>query len=187
MTVSACVISAVHASSLKYLPHTVQCQYSMLPSAVQVAAVAAICSIVCATFAVTVSACVISAVHASSLKYLPHTVQCQYSILPSAVQVAAVAATCSRVCATFAVTVSACVISVVPAASEKYLPHTVQCQYSILPSSVQVADTASTCSRVCATMGISAFLVCVVNSSLLNVAVYIPEPTAVQVAFCVTL
>ena len=46
-----------------------------------------------------------------------------------------------------AVTVSARVISVFAAASEKYLLQSPQCQYSMLPSSAAVAAFASMCFR----------------------------------------
>lgn len=47
-----------------------------------------------------------------------------------------------------AVTVSAWVISVFAAASEKYLLQSPQCQYSMLPSSAAVAAYASMCFRL---------------------------------------
>ncbi len=89
------------------------------------------------------SASVIYVVPFASLNILWHTPQVQYCILPSSVQVAATAAVLVKLWPEAAITVSASVISVVPFASLKNLWQLSYVQYSILPSSVQVAATAA--------------------------------------------
>ena len=76
-TVASFVISSVRASSAKYLPHTSQCQYSILPASVFVGALASVWTMVCPVGLSIVSSFEISSVRASSEKYLPQDRQCQ--------------------------------------------------------------------------------------------------------------
>ena len=77
--VSSLLISLVRASSLKYLPHTGQYQYSLFPASVAVAALASVFSASWPLAAITSLSQVVSFWQAASVKYLPHPAQYQYS------------------------------------------------------------------------------------------------------------
>ena len=97
MVSASLVVSCVHSSFLKYLPHISQCQYSLFPASVHVAATSVICSLVWPSALMVSASLVVSCVHSSFLKYLPHISQCQYSLFPASVHVAATSVICSLV------------------------------------------------------------------------------------------
>ena len=98
---TALAVSGLVSSDKKYFPQCSQVQYSLLPSLVQVAALAS--TFVSLWLAgITVSDCstalAVSGLVSSDKKYFPQCSQVQYSLFPSSVQVAAFAAVLIRAC-----------------------------------------------------------------------------------------
>ena len=86
---------------------------------------------------------VVSFVPSSSLKYFLQTLQYQYSVFPASVQVAFFPSVLLNWWPVAGTTVAANVVSFVPASSLKYFLQALQYQYSVFPSSVQVAALLS--------------------------------------------
>ena len=141
-------ISVLPFSSEKNLPQTEQVQYALLPSSVQVAALASVLVRLWPVASMSQLSFSISVVPFSSEKNLLQMEQVQYSLLPSSVQVAAFASVLVRLWPLASMTQLSFPISVVPFSSEKNLPQTEQVQYSLLPSSVQVGSFASVLVRL---------------------------------------
>lgn len=81
--------------SSRTMPHVLQITSPLYPSLVQVASLSLIRSIsACPLAGRIVSSFRISCVIVASMKYRSHFSQCQYSMLPSSVQVAAFSVTC---------------------------------------------------------------------------------------------
>ena len=74
-------------------PHTEQYMSPAFPSSSHVAGITFFTAALCPATGIMVSSYAISFVQASSLKYLPHAVQYQYSMFPFTVQVGSFAAT----------------------------------------------------------------------------------------------
>ena len=124
--------------SVKFLPQMSQCQYSTLPSSMQVAPTAATWVISCSPIGKASSCLSPQSLH--TRWRMPPIVQLDSLSMTHSLQ------SCSPVAAR---TVFSFVISVPAASSAKYLPHTSQYQYSILPSFSQVGSFASKCCRSC--------------------------------------
>ena len=152
---TALAVSGLVSSDKKYFPQCSQVQYALFPSSEQVAALAS--TFVSLWLAgIMVSACstalAVSGLVSSDKKYFPQCSQVQYSLLPFSEQVAAFASTFVNLWLA-GITVSdnstALAVSGLVSSDKKYFPQCSQVQYSLFPSSVQVAAFASVLFNVC--------------------------------------
>ena len=152
---TALAVFGLVSSDKKYFLQCSQVQYSLLPSSVQVAALAS--TFVSLWLAgITVSDCstalAVSGLESSDKKYFLQCSQVQYALFPSSVQVAALASTFVSLWLA-GITVSdnstAVAVSGLVSSDKKYFPQCSQVQYSLFPSSVQVAALASVFVKVC--------------------------------------
>ena len=98
------------------------------------------------------TALAVSGLESSDKKYFPQCSQVQYALFPSSVQVGALASTFVNLwlagminsdCST------ALAVSGLASSDKKYFPQCSQVQYSLLPSSVQVAAFAAVLVKRC--------------------------------------
>ena len=152
---TAFAVAGLVSSDKKYFLQCSQVQYSLFPSSVQVAAFAS--TFVSLWLAgITVSACstalAVSGLVSSDKKYFLQCSQVQYALFPSSVQVASFASTfVSLWLAGITVSESSTAVAVAGLASsdKKYFPQCSHVQYSLFPSSVQVAALASVLVKRC--------------------------------------
>ena len=152
---TALAVSGLASSDKKYFLQCSQVQYSLLPSSVQVGALAStFVSLWLAGITVSESstALAVSGLVSSDKKYFPQCSQVQYSLLPSSVQVASFASTFVSLWLA-GITVSdnstALAVSGLASSDKKYCLQCSQVQYSLLPLSEQVASFAAVFFNVC--------------------------------------
>ena len=152
---TALAVSGLVSSDKKYFPQCSQVQYALFPSSVQVASFAS--TFVSLWLAeITVSdnstALAVSGLVSSDKKYFPQCSQVQYSVFPSSVQVVSFASTFVSLWLA-GITVSesstALAVSGLVSSDKKYFPQCSQVQYSLLPSSEQVASFAAVLVKIC--------------------------------------